>query len=57
MLTALVHLILYITLIGLLLYVVETYLPLAPPIRMVLRVVAVLIAVVLILRLLGLAVW
>jgi len=39
--------------VGLCLYLVETYVPLSPPIQMVLRVVVVLFCVVYLLRLFG----
>lgn len=48
-------LILTIALVGLLLYLVETYIPMAPPITVVLRVVVVIALVLWLLRVFGVA--
>lgn len=47
----LIELIVLLVIVGLLLYLVETYVPMSPPIRTILRVVVVLVLVLFLLRL------
>jgi hypothetical protein len=51
---SLVSVIVTLVILGLALYLVETYIPMSPPIKTVLRVVVVLILVLWLLRLFGL---
>lgn len=44
-----------IVVLGVALYLIETYVPMAPPIKVVLRVVVVLVIVIYLLRLAGIA--
>jgi hypothetical protein len=52
-LSGLVTLIIVLVIVGLALYLVETYIPMAPPIKTVLRVIVVLVLVVWLLGLIG----
>lgn len=54
--TGLINTLVTLVVIGVILYLVETFIPLSPPIKAVLRVVAVLVAVIYLLRLIGVGV-
>jgi len=47
----LIEVVVVLIIVGVLLYLVETYLPIAPPIKLVIRVVVLLVVIVWVLRL------
>jgi hypothetical protein len=49
-----IRLLLLIVIVGVALYLVETYVPMSPPIKVILRVVAILFLVIVLLRFFGL---
>jgi len=49
-----IRLLLTIAIVGVMLYVIETYLPMSPPIKVILRAVAILLLCLVLLRFFGL---
>ena len=50
---SLIGLILVLALIGLALYLIETYIPMSPPIKLVIRIVVIIVVVLWLLQLIG----
>jgi len=51
----LISLILFLVIIGLALYLIETYIPMAAPIKLIIRIVVVIVIVLMLLRVFGIA--
>lgn len=49
----LIHLLLFLVVIGVALYIIETYIPMAEPIKLLIRVIVAIVVVLMLLQLVG----